>query len=115
MIIQPFLENSIKHGLHHLEEKGILKLLISKTKMDLIIIIEDNGIGRIAANEWNKGSLNEHISRGSYITSKRVEAYNKAHNTTIELVIIDLDNGSKGTRVELKIPIKYRNLKGDSI
>ncbi len=115
MIIQPFLENSIKHGLHHLEEKGKLKLLISKTKMDLIIIIEDNGIGRIASNEWNKGSLNEHISRGSYITSKRVEAYNKAHNTTIELVIIDLDNGSKGTRVELKIPIKYRNLKGDSI
>lgn len=115
MIIQPFLENAIKHGLRHLDKKGKLKLLISKTKIDLIIIIEDNGIGRHAADEWNKGNLNEHISRGSYITSKRVEAYNKAHNTTIELAIIDLDNGSKGTRVELKIPIKYRNFKGDLI
>ena len=46
MIIQPFVENSIKHGLMYLENKGILKLQFLKNSDSLTCLIEDNGVGR---------------------------------------------------------------------
>jgi hypothetical protein len=113
MIIQPFLENSIKHGLRNLQHQGRLLLKVTQSDSHLIIIIEDNGIGREKAFEWNKDNVSEHISRGSLITSERVSAYNKIHNTLIELTISDLFDDKQnpaGTRVELRIPVRYRSM-----
>ena len=111
MIIQPFLENAIKHGIRHLKGTGKLLLKVTRDDDTVFILIEDNGIGRRAAAEINKMNANDHISYGSLITSRRVEAYNNAHNTSIQLVVTDLyDLYGKpaGTRVELLIPVKYR-------
>jgi hypothetical protein len=74
------------------------------------VLISDNGIGRAAAADINKSNVSDHISYGSLITTKRVEAYNKAHNTKIDLRIIDLydsENVAAGTLVTLEIPLKY--------
>lgn len=117
MIIQPFLENAIKHGIRHLTCNGKLSLAVNRDDENVYIYIEDNGIGREAATELNKINASEHISHGSLITTRRVEAYNKAHNTSIQLKIIDLfdENGkASGTRVELLIPVKYR-IKGKAV
>jgi ligand-binding sensor domain-containing protein len=117
MIIQPFLENAIKHGIRHLSGKGKLTLTVNRDDDNVYIYIEDNGIGRAAAAELNKINASEHISYGSLITTRRVEAYNKAHNTSIQLKIIDLIDAQGvacGTRVELLIPVKYR-IKGKSV
>lgn len=111
MIVQPFLENSIKHGIRYLPGNGKLSLTVKRDDHTVFIFIEDNGIGRAAAAELNKVNASEHISYGSLITSRRVEAYNKAHNTSIQLTILDLfdEHGkASGTRVELLIPVKYR-------
>ncbi|CAN5585655.1 histidine kinase [soil metagenome] len=111
MIIQPFLENSIKHGIRHLKTKGLLSLEINQSEYLLVIAIEDNGVGRTKALELNKMIEQEHVSYGSLITSRRVAAYNQAHNTRIELVISDLydvQNRASGTRVVLTIPLKFK-------
>lgn len=116
MIVQPFLENAIKHGIRHLTGNGKLSLTVERDDHNVYIYIEDNGIGRAAAIEFNKINASEHISHGSLITTRRVEAYNKAHNTSIELKVIDLFDAkgkASGTRVELLIPVKYR-IKGKS-
>ena len=111
MIIQPFLENAIRHGLRYVPENAKLSLNVHRDDHTVFIYVQDNGIGRKAAAELNKINASEHISHGSLITSRRVEAYNKAHNTSIQLTVIDLydefDQPS-GTRVELLIPVKYR-------
>ncbi|MBK9636524.1 MAG: histidine kinase [Bacteroidetes bacterium] len=117
MIFQPFLENAIKHGIRHLTGNGKLTLTVNRDDHNVYIYIEDNGIGREAAAELNKINASEHISHGSLITTRRVEAYNKAHNTSIQLTILDLfDEYGKasGTRVELLIPVKYR-IKGKAV
>ncbi|MBK7966666.1 MAG: histidine kinase [Bacteroidetes bacterium] len=117
MIIQPFLENAIKHGIRHLTGRGRLSLSVKRDDHTVYIYIEDNGVGRESATELNKINASEHISYGSLITSRRVEAYNKAHNTSIQLNIIDIFNElgkASGTRVELLIPVKYR-IKGKAV
>lgn len=117
MIVQPFLENAIKHGIRHLTGNGKLSLTVERDDHNVYIYIEDNGIGREAATELNKINASEHISHGSLITTRRVEAYNKAHNTSIQLKIIDLFDElgkASGTRVELLIPVKYR-IKGKAV
>ena len=117
MIFQPFLENAIKHGIRYLSGNGKLSLTVKRDDHTVYIYIEDNGIGREAAAELNKINASEHISHGSLITTRRVEAYNKAHNTSIQLTILDLfdeQGKASGTRVELLIPVKYR-IKGKAV
>lgn len=110
MILQPFLENAIKHGISNLQSKGKITLKVFQNDIFVKVLISDNGIGRTAAADINKSNVIDHISYGSLITTKRVEAYNKAHNTKIDLRIIDLydsENVAAGTLVTLEIPLKY--------
>lgn len=110
MIIQPFLENAIKHGVQHLAQKGIIQLTVDQDDTQLIIEITDNGIGRDAAAKWKEQQVSEHVSRGSAITHKRVKAYNEAHNASIELEVEDLmdkEGQVSGTCVKLIIPLKF--------
>jgi len=110
MILQPFLENAIKHGISNLQSKGKLSLKVFQNDTFVKVLISDNGIGRAASADINRSSVIDHISYGSLITTKRVEAYNKAHNTKIDLRVIDLydeGNVAAGTLVSLEIPLKY--------
>lgn len=110
MMIQPFLENAIKHGIQHLSGKGCISLMIDQSDTELLIVIEDNGVGRAAAAEWNKINVQDHVSHGSTITLKRVSAHNEAYKSNIKLRVIDLFKPgeiSNGTRVELSIPLKF--------
>ena len=112
MIMQPYLENAIKHGLSHLEKNGKLTLTLTAKEDAVLISITDNGVGRTAAAEWNKKNVREHISHGSVITANRIAAYNIAHNTHIQTTItdiVDMAGAIAGTRVEVVIPVKYKN------
>ena len=107
MLIQPFLENAIKHGIGHLQRKGILLLKASLEHSDVVIVIEDNGVGRKAAGEWSSQNVKDHHSYGSLITGKRVEALNTMLHLNISLNVEDLmdDKGlAIGTRVVLRFP-----------
>ncbi|MDO6596993.1 tetratricopeptide repeat protein [Oceanihabitans sp. 2_MG-2023] len=100
MILQPFVENSIIHGLRKSTEKGEIHINYIKEKDMLICTVEDNGIGR-AASAITKTNFDKH-SLGMRITKSRIEIINKIKNTNGDLHIIDKPNG---TKIEVKLPL----------
>lgn len=110
MIIQPYVENAIKHGLLH--KMGDKQLFISITKVNesLLIRIEDNGIGRKRSEYINNNKNETHRSFASHANMKRVELLNIEKNE-IGIEYVDKENKageSSGTVIHIKIPIKYR-------
>jgi len=111
LILQPYLENAIKHGLLHKEGNKTLRLNIQKEGQAYWRFeIEDNGIGRKKSMERNK-KFQKHKSFATKAIDSRIELINKLNKTPILLEVIDLNNNkneSLGTRVILRIPIKPR-------
>lgn len=109
MLLQPFIENSIKHGL--LPKKGDASLIVQfKMQNDntLYCKVEDNGIGRVQREKLKEKSKISHVSKGIKITKNRLELLNQIRNKPAEIRITDLyhDTGeAAGTRVELNIPL----------
>lgn len=109
MLIQPYVENSICHGLIPAEDKGMIKIDLKLKKDYISCVIEDNGIGREAANNRNKNqSGNNHHSRGTKIVKSRLDLVNSLYGTNLETIYTDLKNMNgepEGTRVEIHIPL----------
>jgi tetratricopeptide (TPR) repeat protein len=108
MLIQPYVENSICHGLKHIDGKGSVKIDIKMGKDILICTIEDNGIGREAASGKEVSNGNGHNSLGTRITNSRLDLVNSLYGTSLKTVYTDLKNENgdpAGTRVEIHIPI----------
>ena len=108
MLIQPYVENSICHGLMPREGKGIVRIDIKLMKDFLLCTIEDNGIGRDAARERNLKRESNHNSLGTHITTSRLDLVNALYGTSLKTVYTDLKNEAgepEGTRVEIHIPI----------
>ncbi len=111
MLIQPYVENAIKHGLLHLQEQRNLSISMSQNEAgDMIFCtIQDNGIGRKRSNEIQNAHPRKHKSFALSATQKRLELLNYGHKKSISVRIIDLanENGKAlGTKVELQIPIQ---------
>ena len=101
LILQPFLENAIWHGINPKKGKGFIQILIVADKTQSIKIkIKDDGIGRVASGNRKRG--NSHTSKGIDITIGRIKM-NDAKNT-IEIIDLYTDKGqAAGTLVDLKI------------
>ena len=111
LLIQPFLENSIEHGLQYLKGKGLLVLRISMKDDCLYVEVEDNGIGREKAMKLQKKKIKLHKSMGMHIVNQRVESLNRIMPRKIQMEIEDLTDEkgkSRGTLVRLCIP--FRNV-----
>ncbi|NVO04337.1 MAG: histidine kinase, partial [Bacteroidetes bacterium] len=107
MIIQPYIENAILHGINYKEGKGKLTISIKLEEDTLLCIIEDDGVGREKAMEFKQQIGLKHKSRGMEITKERLEILNRQHKGQTSVRIIDLrdENGKAiGTKVELSIP-----------
>lgn len=111
MIVQPYVENAIEHGLRAKKEGGFISIDFSLFDEDTILcVIADNGIGRARAREFQRADMNQkrHKSRGTAITEKRLEILNSSRKYDFFVQIDDLqDQKGKalGTRVSIKIPI----------
>lgn len=106
LLLQPFVENSIKHGISKMKGKGRIIIDIRRKGENLLIAIEDNGIGFEEAREWNIKNREPHESRGTKFVFQRIEAYNKLFRKNIKADFRDLrsENGTlSGTRVEVEI------------
>ena len=107
MLLQPFVENAIWHGLMQKEGEGTITIEIKKQDEEFLnISIIDDGIGREKAAEL-KSKTATHKSHGLKVTSQRIDMMNKLNSTGAKVNIIDLrdDKGlAMGTRVELIIP-----------
>jgi PAS domain S-box-containing protein len=105
LLIQPYVENAILHGLYNKEGKGTLTIDVKTTSDQLIFEIEDNGIGRSAANEIRDRNQSQRKSMGTQLTEERLRILN--NNSENAVVYTDLFNEGKasGTRVTIRIKL----------
>ena len=111
MLIQPYVENSIKHGVFHKQGDKILLISICKAQDDEVIevVIDDNGIGRERSREINQSRI-AHQSFATAANEKRIDLINQTINKKTKLKIIDkvnIDGSSAGTTVLITIPMVF--------
>lgn len=102
MLIQPFLENAIWHGLRYRTDKGFLKLSFEKNNQYLKIIIEDNGIGIEESKKQKTEHQKTREGRGMKNTLERIKLLNDLYQKDITCTVKDKENNS-GVLVTIKI------------
>jgi len=108
MMIQPFVENAIVHGLRKKETSGMIAIHFTIQGALLTCTITDNGIGRERAAELNRRSIGQHTSSAIPITEKRLEQYGAYLKVKAGVSIIDLkeDGVATGTQVVMSTPFE---------
>jgi hypothetical protein len=113
LLLQPFCENAVWHGLMHKESKGHLNIIISEVISEhekvLHCVIEDDGVGRQKAAEMKSKSAESEKSLGLKITTERLALLNHENNFSTFYKIEDIlneNNEVEGTRVQLRIKHK---------
>jgi two-component sensor histidine kinase/tetratricopeptide (TPR) repeat protein len=111
LILQPYAENAIWHGIKPKSGRGNLTINIEQEHKHLICTIEDDGVGRKKSQELKAKSVlsTQHKSQGMKITEERLKAFAKVKGFKVD--IIDLyhpDGEARGTRVVLKLPLKIK-------
>ena len=110
LIIQPYVENAVWHGLMHKEEKGELEIVVVQEGDWLYLKITDNGIGREQAARIASKSATKHKSMGLLITADRIAMMKNGNGSESAVFINDLvnaDASAAGTEVQIKIPVNY--------
>ena len=111
MILQPYLENSLRHGIRFRKDNdGRISVRVNKLGDRLICIIEDNGVGRKLAAQYKSNNPIEYQSKGMKLTADRLELINQNIKNKIEVHIddIEFENGAPaGTRVTVSFPEEY--------
>jgi PAS domain S-box-containing protein len=105
LLIQPYVENAILHGLYNKIGKGKLTIDVKADSDLLIFEIEDNGIGRAAAHEIRDRNQSQRKSMGTQLTEERLRILN--HNSEMPVMYTDLfhDGKASGTRVTIRIKL----------
>lgn len=105
MLIQPYIENAVWHGLRYRDTKGFLKVDIKIGKGNVLqVSIEDNGIGRKKSQELKTVNQKDKISTGMKNTESRLKIINELYKAGMTVLVEDLDNkNNSGTKVTLYI------------
>lgn len=107
MIIQPYIENAIIHGVLNKDGEGHISIDFDLKEESVLCVIEDNGIGRERSKNIKREKNIEHKSYGILISTERLDLLNR-NFTNKSVTVIDLydaDGVPSGTRVELIIPV----------
>ncbi|MEM9024827.1 MAG: histidine kinase, partial [Bacteroidota bacterium] len=112
MLLQPFVENAIKHGLLSRKTRGgRLRLRFAIENQALRCTIEDNGVGRARARELKANQSSLHQSFSTRATDQRIAMLNLQHHQQIRLTVTDLtdaNNQPTGTRVDVYLTLEER-------
>ncbi|WP_046243787.1 sensor histidine kinase [Hymenobacter terrenus] len=108
MLIHPFVENAVWHGLTHKTGKGHITIHFGQDGPYLVATVQDNGIGRQRAAQ--RASLHHgHPSRGMQIVEERITLLNRQLSHPIRIEVVDLETAAtpaEGTRVVIRIPLQ---------
>jgi PAS domain S-box-containing protein len=103
MLIQPYVENAILHGLYNKKGKGLLKISIRAHDRSVLVEIEDNGVGRKAASAMKPLNLQQHKSMGTALTEERLKLINAGDAASVEITDLESEYTPAGTRVSVRI------------
>jgi LytS/YehU family sensor histidine kinase len=104
MLLQPYIENAIWHGLRYKEEKGSLKIELFQKGTEVIEIrITDNGIGRNRSRELKTSNQINQNSKGMGNIKKRIAILNAMYKDKVSVSVTDLNEDTTGTRVILTL------------
>ena len=108
VMIQPFLENAIRHGIFHKQGMGRIDLQFIKLDDGLKITIKDNGIGISASEKINRESRVDHESRGIQLLNRKKELLKILEGLNVDMVIneIEMDGKVEGTEVVLTVKME---------
>ncbi len=104
LLLQPYVENSIRHGLRTTATKGQITIAMATEGDHFICTIDDDGIGRKAAQAAARHN-SQHHSRGMSLTAERIAIWSRQAGVPIEIKVIDKPDG-QGTCIRLSIPIQ---------
>ncbi|HEV8512397.1 MAG TPA: histidine kinase [Cyclobacteriaceae bacterium] len=105
MLTQPYIENAVWHGLRYKDEKGKLLLSFRQERDNLIVEINDNGIGRKKSSELKTENQKKHKSTGLKNINERLAIINQVYKTNYRVQVEDPLEGS-GTHVRIYLPIR---------
>jgi len=111
MLIQPFIENAVWHGLRYREDKGKLSVSFSKEVDNITVIITDNGIGREKSKALKTKNQKNHKSTGLNNVTNRLAVLNSTYNKNFSVEITDKDSTHEnvGTIARIVLPITPSN------
>ncbi len=105
MLIQPFVENAVWHGLRYKAKKGMLLVDIAAEDDHILVTVQDNGIGRARSKELKTKNQNQYRSTGLRNAQERIQLINQLYGKSYELSVDNAhDDGDVGTVVQIKIP-----------
>jgi hypothetical protein len=109
MILQPFIENSVRHGVRFREDnEGMITIEFKTEQNSLVCIVEDNGVGRKASARLKGKMIIEYQSKGMTLTARRIEMMNRSLGVPINIDIRDVQTENEiyaGTRVTISFPL----------
>lgn len=104
MLLQPYIENAIWHGLRYKKEKGVLNISVHQEENDAIkITIEDNGIGRKKSMEMKTKNQLKQKSKGMSTIKNRIAILNDMYQDKVAVQISDTFADGSGTKVEVTL------------
>jgi len=104
MLLQPYVENAVWHGLRYKKEKGLLQININQTNSETLkISISDDGIGRKKSKELKSKNQLKKKSKGMQNIRQRVAILNEMYQDKVDVSISDLNQNETGTKVVLTL------------
>ena len=109
LLIQPFVENAILHGLVPKENKGKIEVVFDVENSQLVCTITDDGIGVSKSKQMKENSMQAHKSMALEITKKRLEIMEATISKSAQIDIQEIENNNEitGTKVTLRLPVQY--------
>lgn len=107
MLIQPYIENAVWHGLRYKEEKGKLEVELKQFDNYLEVTIQDDGIGRKKSQELKTKNQQQNNSTGLKNIENRLRIINEVHHLGIKVEVADLNlENQSGTNIKITVPIQ---------
>lgn len=106
LLLQPIVENAVRHGLSPKPQEGLLSLLFFLEGKELCCVVEDNGVGR-SGSKRRSHHAGDRKSYGIQITQERLSLLHPSRADRFKIIdVADVDGKPSGTRVEIRIPIQ---------
>ena len=102
MLLQPYVENAVWHGMRYKEDKGLLHINFSQRDKDTAVItVTDDGVGRERSKAMKTDNQKKQKSKGMSNIKKRIAILNEMYSDRVDVTVTDVFENGEGTKVTL--------------